>query len=115
MDNYEKVRAYHKKFSLPLDMGFPPDEIVANRLRFISSEFEELKEATANKNRVEIMHELADLLAVCYGMAAEFGFDINEVFNRVVASNMTKDKPLDGIGKLVKGPSFKPVDLSDLA
>jgi predicted HAD superfamily Cof-like phosphohydrolase len=109
------VRDYHKKFGLPLDMGNPPEKVVKNRLSFIEEEFSELKFAVAQNDRVKILDAIADILGVTYGMAAEYGFDADEAFDRVCKSNMSKDKPVDGIGKLVKGKNYIPVDLKDLA
>lgn len=112
--NYQKIRDYHAKYGLPLDMKTPTEQIVKNRISFIEEEFNELKDAVAKSDRIKILDAIADILCVTYGMAAEYGFDIDEAFNRVCVSNMSKDKPADGVGKLVKGKNYIAVDLTDL-
>ena len=63
--------------------------------------------------------ELADLLYVTYGMAVTFGLPIDEVFDRVHASNMSKlddnGKPIyREDGKVLKGPNYEKPDLANL-
>lgn len=63
--------------------------------------------------------ELADLLYVTYGFAVTFGLPIDEVFERVHRSNMSKlgddGKPLyRDDGKVLKGPNYQPPKLDDL-
>jgi len=63
--------------------------------------------------------ELADLLYVTYGMAVTFGLPIDEVFERVHRSNMSKldddGKPLyRKDGKVLKGPNYEKPNLDDL-
>ncbi|MCL2673142.1 MAG: nucleoside triphosphate pyrophosphohydrolase family protein [Alphaproteobacteria bacterium] len=112
--NYQKVRQYHEKFALPLDLPVVPETIANNRIKFIQEEVDELKQAVADNNRLKTLDALADILCVVYGAAAEYGFDMDTAFDRVFKSNMSKSKPADGIGKLVKGPDYVPVDLTDL-
>lgn len=56
--------------------------------------------------------ELADILYVVYGAAANFGIDLDKVFAEVHRSNMTKLGP-DGKpvyredGKILKGPNYE--------
>jgi len=70
-------------------------------------------------NKAELTKELADLLYVTYGMAVTFGLPIDEVFERVHRSNMSKlgddGKPLyRDDGKVLKGPNYQPPKLDDL-
>jgi len=63
--------------------------------------------------------ELADLLYVTYGMAVTFGLPIDEVFERVHRSNMSKldddGKPIyREDGKVLKGPNYEKPNLDDL-
>ena len=41
----------------------------------------------------ELLKELADLVYVTYGYAATYGWDLDEAFRRVHASNMSKLGP----------------------
>jgi len=65
------------------------------------------------------LKELADLVYVCYQYAENMGWFLDEALDRVHKSNMSKlDKDGKPIyredGKVLKGPDYKPPDLSDL-
>lgn len=102
-------------------MGFPigkPGDIEAYNLqvRLIREEFYEWEIAPDNENELK---ELADLVFVCFQLAALQGWDLDEAMNRVFASNMTKlgadGKPIkDAGGKVLKGPNYEPPYLGDL-
>ena len=67
----------------------------------------------------ECLKELADLVYVCYQYAENMGWFLDEALNRVHLSNMSKldedGKPIyRDDGKVLKGPAYKPPDLSDL-
>lgn len=114
ISNYQKVRDMHKNFDLDLDQKKPSEQTISNRIKIIEEEVLELKEAVQEKDNLKILDALTDILYGTYGMAAEFGLNIDEAFDRVHNSNMTKSKPNNVNGKLVKGPSFVPVYLKDL-
>lgn len=70
-------------------------------------------------SKIELLKELSDLVFVCYQMAAYLGLDLDEAMKRVFESNMSKlgdnGKPLRREdGKVLKGPNYQPLDLSDL-
>ena len=63
--------------------------------------------------------ECLDMLVVIIGYCATYGWDVDEGFRRVHASNMSKlgldGKPLkNSSGKVLKGPNYKPAILTDL-
>ena len=65
------------------------------------------------------LKELADLVYVCYQYAENMGWFLDEAMNRVHESNLSKldeeGKPIyREDGKVLKGPNYKPPDLSDL-
>ena len=67
----------------------------------------------------DALKELADLVYVCYQYAENMGWSLDEALNRVHQSNMSKlgedGKPIyREDGKVLKGPNYKPPDLSDL-
>ena len=67
----------------------------------------------------ECLKELADLVYVCYQYAENMGWFLDEALNRVHESNLSKlDEEGNPIyrddGKVLKGPNYKPPDLSDL-
>lgn len=55
--------------------------------------------------------ELADVIFVALGCAADLGIDMAEVWDAVVESNMTKGPSTDGTGKIVKGPGYVAPDV----
>lgn len=70
--------------------------------------------------KAHVIKELADLVYVCYQLAAFLGVDIDEALNRVHHSNMSKldedGQPIFNLaGKVMKGPNYKEPDLGDLA
>ena len=93
--------------------------------KLIVEEFKEFLEAEGmlfmhGRNHQEhALKELADLVYVCYQYAQNMGWLLDEALNRVHESNMSKlDKDGKPIyredGKVLKGPNYKPPDLSDL-
>jgi predicted HAD superfamily Cof-like phosphohydrolase len=95
--------------------------------RLIQEEFVEVMEACAvakHENHsiassAELLKELADLVFVCYQMAALMQWDLDEAMDRVFESNMSKlgadGKPIRRVdGKVLKGPGYKPPVLTDL-
>jgi predicted HAD superfamily Cof-like phosphohydrolase len=70
-------------------------------------------------DKAALTKELADLLYVTYGFAVTFGLPIDEVFERVHRSNMSKlgddGKPIyRDDGKVLKAPNYQPPKLDDL-
>ena len=93
--------------------------------KIIVEEFKEFLQAEGmlfmhGRNHQEhALKELADLVYVCYQYAENMGWFLDEALNRVHLSNMSKldedGKPiLREDGKVLKGPNYKPPDLSDL-
>ena len=93
--------------------------------RIIVEEFKEFLEAEGmlfmhgRNHQEEALKELADLIYVCYQYAENMGWLLDEALNRVHESNMSKlgadGKPIyREDGKVLKGPNYKPPNLSDL-
>ena len=91
----------------------------------IVEEFKEFLEADGflfkhgSNVQVECLKELADLVYVCYQYAENMRWDLDEALNLVHLSNMSKldedGKPIyREDGKVLKGPNYKPPDLSEL-
>ena len=100
-----------------------PTRAVQHKL--IVEEFKEFLEAEGmlfmhgRNHQEDCLKELADLVYVCYQYAENMGWFLDEALNRVHVSNMSKlDKDGKPIyrddGKVLKGPNYKPPDLSDL-
>jgi predicted HAD superfamily Cof-like phosphohydrolase len=87
-------------------------------MRLLREEFDEVVEALYNGGKAPLAKEIADLLYVTYGLAATYGIHIDEVFNRVHESNMSKlgedGKPVyRNDGKVLKGPNYKEPEITD--
>lgn len=89
------------------------------RLELIAEELDELSDAVADRNMVDIADALTDLLYVVYGAGHTFGIDLDECFQEVHRSNMSKLGP-DGRpikredGKILKGPKYFHPDLEGI-
>jgi predicted HAD superfamily Cof-like phosphohydrolase len=66
---------------------------------------------TGNRNGVEVVDALGDIVYLCYGLALELGYDLRAVIREIHASNLTK-LGADGVpvmredGKVLKGPGY---------
>ena len=85
----------------------------------IDEEWSEFHEAFHLKDECEQLKELADLVYVCFQMAASQEWDLDEAMRRVHKSNMSKlgedGKPIyRADGKVLKGPNYAPPNLKDL-
>jgi predicted HAD superfamily Cof-like phosphohydrolase len=118
MTNSEKVKLFMKTFSQEVkdSPALPSEKIQQLRLDLIAEEFSELKAAVSEGNLVEIADALTDILYVTYGAAHAFGIPIDECFEEVQRSNMSK-LDIDGRpifredGKVIKGPNYSKPDL----
>ena len=85
----------------------------------IDEEWSEFHEAFHLKDEHEQLKELCDLVYVCYQFAVNEGWDLDEAMDRIHKSNMSKlDENGQPIyredGKVLKGPNYKPPNLTDL-
>ena len=116
MTNFEKVGTFMKTFGQEVKSrpSLSSDKINKLRLSLIKEEFDELENAMNKKDLVEIADALTDILYVTYGAGHAFGINLNQCFDEVQNSNMSKlgkdGKPIyNEIGKVMKGPNyFKP-------
>ena len=116
MTNFESVKKFMEKFGQEIKekASFPNDKITSLRYDLIKEELSELKEAMDNKDIKEVADALTDILYVTYGAGHAFGINLDECFNEVQNSNMSKlgedGKPIyNENGKVMKGPKyFKP-------
>lgn len=136
MTNFEKVKDFNRKFNLggrdtsefdnsdkttdSLHLGW---DLIAEEFDEFTDEHDELMDSfmmdDSDKYRIvrtKISKELADVLYVVYGYADRLGIPIDEIFNEVHRSNMSKlDKdgnPLyNSDGKLLKSDGYLPPDV----
>ena len=116
MNNFEKVKKFMQTFGQEVKSkaSFPSEKIVDLRFALIKEELSELEVALDEKNITEVADALTDILYVTYGAGHAFGINLDQCFDEVQNSNMSKlgndGKPIynEG-GKVMKGPNyFKP-------
>ena len=111
----EQVREFHETFNCGVGDG---DYVHDYNLRVKLHE-EEAKEFRFATYPEHSLKELCDLLYVAFGTAIKFGWDIEEAFDRVHQSNMSKagedGKPIvREDGKILKGPNYFEPNLEGL-
>jgi len=116
MSNFDKVKTFMETFGQEVKNrpSFSSDKINSLRYDLIKEELDELKVAIDNKDILEVADALTDILYVTYGAGHAFGINLDECFDEVQNSNMSK-LGIDGNaiynedGKVMKGPNyFKP-------
>ena len=119
MTNFEKVKIFMETFGQEVKSKSSLSSEKINSLRFslIQEELDELKKAIKDKDIVEVADALTDILYVTYGAGHAFGIDLDQCFNEVQNSNMSKlgddGKPIyNENGKVMKGPNYFKPDLA---
>ena len=119
MTNFDKVGTFMKTFGQEVKTkpSFSTDKINKLRLDLIKEEIAELTEAMNNKDLLEVADALTDILYVTYGAGHAFGINLDNCFEEVQNSNMSKldesGKPIyNEHGKVMKGPNYFKPDLS---
>ena len=118
MTNFEKVGIFMKTFGQEVKEKSQLSSEKINKLRIslIEEELDELKSAIYEKNLREIADALTDILYVTYGAGHAFGINLDDCFDEVQRSNMSKlgkdGKPIyNESGKVMKGPNYFKPDL----
>ena len=119
MSNFSKVGTFMKTFGQEVKTkpSLSTEKINKLRVDLIKEELEELTEAMNNKDLLEVADALTDILYVTYGAGHAFGIDLDQCFEEVQNSNMSKldenGKPIyNDAGKVMKGPNYFKPDLS---
>ncbi|PSG88702.1 pyrophosphohydrolase domain-containing protein [Aurantibacter aestuarii] len=123
-DKIDAVKAFHTAFKIghkeipQADLG-----VAKNKLRFdlMKEENEEYLEAANNNDLVEVADALGDMLYILCGTIIEHGlqYKIEEVFNEIQRSNMSKlgqdGEPIyREDGKVLKGPNYFRPNIKDI-
>lgn len=94
IDALNQVAEFHKTFNAPIlnEPTIPSKERCELRISLLQEELNELKEAIADNNLVEIADALCDLQYVLSGAVLEFGLGEKfvKLFDEVQRSNMSK-------------------------
>lgn len=130
-DREDIVTDFHKSFGHPVGKPLTTKEL-SLRHALIYEEYDELKTeiaaamadvdmygAVTPTTKGRMLKEMADLQYVLSGMAVAMGLPLQEAFNRVHKSNLTKlgvdGKPVyNELGKVMKGPNYSPPDMESL-
>jgi predicted HAD superfamily Cof-like phosphohydrolase len=98
--HYDCVKSFTEAMGQPVGEDITALEnadLLEMRMKLIAEEVEEVSQELpvyriggGRMDKAAFTKELADLLYVTYGMAVTFGLPIDEVFERVHASNMSK-------------------------
>jgi len=119
MTNFDKVGIFMKTFGQEVKdkPSFSTDKINKLRLSLIKEELSELTEALNNKDLLEVADALTDILYVTYGAGHAFGINLDDCFEEVQKSNMSKlgddGQPIyNEFGKVMKGPKYFKPDLT---
>tara|TARA_B100000941_G_scaffold64777_1_gene42997 strand:+ start:509 stop:880 length:372 start_codon:yes stop_codon:yes gene_type:complete len=116
MTNYEKVGLFMLTFGQEIKKkpSLSTDKINNLRIKLIEEELKEFKDAILKNDLKEAADALTDILYVTYGAGHAFGINLDDCFDEVQKSNMSKlgddGKPIyNQDGKVMKGPKyFKP-------
>ncbi|NID11285.1 nucleoside triphosphate pyrophosphohydrolase family protein [Fibrivirga algicola] len=93
-DSLNAVAEFHRTFHAPVldSPQIPSDARCGLRISLLAEELDELRQAIAEENIVEIADALCDLQYVLSGAVLEFGLGekFNALFSEVQRSNMSK-------------------------
>ena len=119
MTNFEKVKNFMQTFGQEVKNkpSFSSEKINNLRYNLIKEELEDLEEAINKKDLIEVADALTDILYVTYGAGHAFGINLDDCFEEVQQSNMSKldneGKPIyNDAGKVMKGPKYFKPDLN---
>lgn len=117
MEDVKRFKEAHGH-KLPDEITTPDPERLELLTKLIREEYEEVVEAIEEKSgHAALAKELADLIYVAVGMAVEFGYPLDKVWDVVHASNMSKIGPdgkfvvRESDGKILKGPNYVVPDI----
>ena len=118
MTNFEKVGLFMSTFGQEIKKkaSLSSDKINNLRINLIEEELNEFKEAISKKDLKEVADALTDILYVTYGAGHAFGINLDDCFEEVQKSNMSKlgddGNPIyNENGKVMKGPKYFKPDL----
>ena len=118
----EQAKEFRSTYGITNNQSLPSRNKQKNLIVEEFKEFIESEGMLFRNNTVfpaEALKELADLVYVCYQYAENMNWFLDEALDRVHKSNMSKlDEDGHPIyrddGKVLKGPNYKPPNLTDL-
>lgn len=118
--NQDKVINFMSTFGQEVKLypGWPDEKTLDLRVKLIEEEVDELFDGVDRRDLANVAKELVDILYVVYGMGAAMGIDLDNCFDEVHASNMSKlqnGKVLySETGKVLKGKDYFEPELDRL-
>lgn len=112
----EDVKAFHQKYGLTINEKptIVGDKDLALRSRLLDEECDETLDAISNDDLEGIADGLVDLIYVAIGAALTYGIPLEECWDEVQRSNMSKTGSKDWGGKITKGPDFVPPQINKI-
>lgn len=117
--NHNKVKEFHETYGAYIseESKLPDPSIRELRKSLLQEEFDEYMKAEEDNDLVEIADALGDMMYIIYGTAISYGIPLDDIFNEIHASNMSKlgedGKPIRREdGKILKGPNFFRPDIA---
>lgn len=117
--NHNKVKEFHETYGAYIseESKLPDPSIRELRKALLQEEFDEYMKAEEDNDLVEIADALGDMMYIIYGTAISYGIPLDDIFNEIHASNMSKlgedGKPIRREdGKILKGPKFFRPDIA---
>lgn len=117
--NHNKVKEFHETYGAYIseESKLPDSSIRKLRKDLLQEEFDEYMKAEEDNDLVEIADALGDMMYIIYGTAISYGIPLDDVFNEIHSSNMSKlgedGKPIRREdGKILKGPKFFRPDIA---
>ena len=116
--NFEMAGDFMEAYGqdIPLHPTWPDSATQNLRMALIDEEVGELRDSLKNRDMIGVADALTDILYVVYGAGQAFGIDLDECYNEVHRSNLTKlgedGRPIkDENGKVMKGPNYEEPNL----
>lgn len=116
MQNWDDVRAFHKKFghSAPDRPTEPLSGLVEQRKRLLREELNELCDALDSGQLDAILGEVIDVVYVALGTAVACGLRVDRAWAKVHFANMSKYPNPEPGGKPLKPEGWEKPDLQRL-
>lgn len=110
--NQDKVEEFMTTFGQEVKdaPGWPEEKVLQLRIALVEEEVDELLDGVDRRDITNVAKELVDILYVVYGMGRSLGIDLNECFDEVHKSNMSKLQDGEVLysvsGKVLKGKDY---------
>jgi predicted HAD superfamily Cof-like phosphohydrolase len=115
------VEEFHSTYGLPIrrEPQIPDKNEVKLRRDLLSEEYWEYDNAAGKNDIVGIADALADMIYIIHGTALVYGIPLDEVFDEVHRSNMSKLDENGKViyrddGKVLKGNLYSPPNIKEI-